>query len=221
MREYALTVLKFEGLYSAVFENRAVHYFLRFIPSLPELVMMGKLLHHVVEKRADGTQRFDRVIVDAPATGHAVTFFSVPQVLIDTLPPGSMASEARGFRDLLVDPRITVVALVSLPEELPVNETLELHDKLKDTVHLTPGLVILNGFVPPRFSDADLQALPPALREVARVQTVRAKLSAVAWGRLQAPGLPVLTVPRYMDSEFGRPTIERIATLLGGPGVPR
>ena len=44
MREYALMILRFESIYSAVFENRLVRYFLRFIPSLQELVMLGKIL---------------------------------------------------------------------------------------------------------------------------------------------------------------------------------
>jgi anion-transporting ArsA/GET3 family ATPase len=126
MREYALMILKFESLYSAVFENKAVQYFLRFIPSLQELVLLGKILYHLKEKLPDGRWRFERIIIDAPATGHAVTFFSVPQVLVDTLPAGTMAGEATWMRDFLVDPKVTTVVLVSLPEELPVNETLEL-----------------------------------------------------------------------------------------------
>ena len=50
MREYALMMLKFESIYSAVFENRVVRYFLRFIPSLQELVLLGKILFHLREK---------------------------------------------------------------------------------------------------------------------------------------------------------------------------
>ena len=54
MREYALMVLRFETLYKTVFENRLVRYFLRFIPSLQELVMLGKILYHLQEKLPDG-----------------------------------------------------------------------------------------------------------------------------------------------------------------------
>ena len=118
MREYALMMLKFESIYSAVFENRVVRYFLRFIPSLQELVLLGKILFHPKEKRPDGRWRFDRIIIDAPATGHAITFFSVPQVIVDTVPPGAMSTDAQWMRDFLVDPKTTGVVLVSLPEEL-------------------------------------------------------------------------------------------------------
>ena len=54
MREYALMVLRFETLYKTVFENRLVRYFLRFIPSLQELVLLGKILFHMQEKHPDG-----------------------------------------------------------------------------------------------------------------------------------------------------------------------
>jgi energy-coupling factor transporter ATP-binding protein EcfA2 len=220
MKEYALMVLKFESLYSAVFENKAVQYFLRFIPALQELVLLGKILFHLKEKRDDGSWRFERVIIDAPATGHAVTFFSVPQVLLDTLPPGAMASEALWMRDLLIDPEISAVVLVSLPEELPVNETLELSELLTTKVHLVPRLVVLNGFIAPRFEAADLEGLPPELADVARVHRVRAGISSAALARLGTLGLPVLKVPRVTEA-FGRGAIEQVAAQLAEPVVPR
>ncbi len=60
LREYAMMILKFESIYSAVFENRVVRYFLRFIPSMQELVLLGKILYHLREKRSDGSWRFER-----------------------------------------------------------------------------------------------------------------------------------------------------------------
>jgi len=103
MREYALMIVKFESIYNAVFENRLVRYFLRFVPSLQELVLLGKILFHLREKRPDGSHRFDRIIIDAPATGHAITFLSVPQVILDTVPPGPLADDATCMRNLLTD----------------------------------------------------------------------------------------------------------------------
>lgn len=220
MREYALMILKFESIYSAVFENRLVRYFLRFIPSLQELVLLGKILFHLKEKRPDGSWRFDQIIIDAPATGHAITFLSVPQVLLDTIPPGAMASEVTWMRDLLVDRETTAVVLVSLPEELPVNETLELHAALSGRVKMHPQLVVLNGFIDRRFTPADLPPeVPDALREVARVHEVRADMSFAAAERLATLGVPLVTVPRLYLPEFGKAAIEDIAKRLDG-GAP-
>lgn len=215
MREYALMILKFESLYNAVFENKVMQYFLRFVPSLQELVLLGKILFHLKETRADGSPRFERIIVDAPATGHAITFFSVPQVIIDTVPPGTMASEATWMRDFVIDPAITAVVLVSLPEELPVNETLELFETLKDKVKMHPRLVVLNAFIEARFSDEELNALPASLQPTMRAAAARASLSAQSLTRLKSLGLPVLPVPRLYVDDFARPAIEQIAAQLG------
>lgn len=159
MREYGLMVLRFETLYKTVFENRLVRQFLRFIPSLQELVLLGKIMFHLQEKLPDGRWRFDTVIMDAPATGHAISFLSVPQVLIQTVPPGPMAREAQKMRDLLVDPAVTAAVLVALPEEMPVNEALELHAALRDKVSLRTHAAVLNQAFPERFTEADLEAL--------------------------------------------------------------
>ncbi len=215
MREYALMMLKFESIYSAVFENRVVRYFLRFIPSLQELVLLGKILFHLKEKRPDGRWRFDRVIIDAPATGHAITFFSVPQVIVDTVPPGAMATDATWMRDLLIDPKTTGVVLVSLPEELPVNETLELHAALASKVKMQSSLVVLNGFVPLRFDASDAPE-SEGLKEIARHHTARANLSIVCLERLKTLGLRVVTVPRLFVPDFSRQAVEQVAAYLGG-----
>lgn len=217
MREYALMRLKFESVYNAVFENRLVRYFLRFIPSLQELVLLGKVLYHLKETRPDGTPRFDQLVVDAPATGHALTFLSVPQVLLDTIPPGAMANEVTWMRDLLVDAATTAVVLVSLPEELPVNETLELHAALTGRVKMHPRLVVLNGFIEPRFGSAELEAdVPPGLLAVARAHAHGAERSAEALRRLMALGLPVVTVPKLFLPEFGKAAIDLVAARLDG-----
>src|SRR5205085_9640327 len=135
-REYALMILKFESIYNAVFENRLVRYFLRFVPSLQELVLLGKILFHLKEKRPDGSWRFERIVIDAPATGHALTFFSVPTVNIDTVPPGALANDAKWMHEYLTEPSMTAAVLVSLPEEMPVNETIELASALNERVQI-------------------------------------------------------------------------------------
>lgn len=214
LKEYALMILKFESIYSAVFENRLVRYFLRFIPSLQELVLLGKILFHLKEKKKDGSWRFDRIVVDAPATGHAITFFSVPQVLLDTVPPGPLANEATWMRDLLTDPKTTAVVLVSLPEELPVNETIELHQALTTRVHLTPAVVVINGFVLPRFDAQSVRDVPADLAKLANEHLARAALSLSSRQKLETLKLPVLIVPRLFLPEFGRAAIEAVAAHL-------
>lgn len=218
LREYALMTLKFESIYSAVFENRLVRYFLRFIPSLQELVLLGKILFHAKETRGDGSPRFDKIIIDAPATGHAITFLSVPQVLLDTVPPGALASDAKWMRDLLTDPATTGAVLVSLPEELPVNETLELHAALRTRVKVSPALVVLNGFIDERFSADDVAGLAEPLHTTAKGHAARAALSAQCRAKLAACGTPLVTLPRLFTSPLDRGACEALGRAFLGEG---
>ncbi|HEY6004931.1 MAG TPA: ArsA-related P-loop ATPase, partial [Anaeromyxobacter sp.] len=121
MREYGIMVLKFRTIYEAVFENRLVRFFLRVVPSLAELVMLGKILYEAKAEEG-GRPRWDLVLVDAPATGHAVQLLRVPSALVDTVPGGPLRQDADWMEAMLVDPARTSVAIVTLPEEMPVNE---------------------------------------------------------------------------------------------------
>jgi anion-transporting ArsA/GET3 family ATPase len=215
LREYALMVLKFKSVYRAVFENRLVRYFLRFIPSVGELVMLGKVLYHVKEMQGAGP-RYEVVVMDAPATGHAVSFLQVPQVLLDTVSSGPLWSEAKWMRDLLVDPKATSAVLVSLPEEMPVNETLELEEALRKKVKVPTALVVLNGYIGPRFDERDLAALGgTALLSLGKNHFDRAQLSLDSRNRLErAVAAPVATVPRLYEQTQGMPMVERVADAL-------
>ncbi|MDY7228422.1 ArsA family ATPase [Hyalangium rubrum] len=213
MREYALMVLRFETLYKTVFENRVVRYFLRFIPSLQELVMLGKILYHLQEKLPDGRDRYETIVLDAPATGHAITFLNVPHVLLRTLPPGPMTREALKMRDLLVDPQVTAAVLVALPEELPVNEALELHSALRDQLRIRTHAAVLNATFTERFSEGDLEALSghPELYQAAKAHHDRAAQAVLSGMKLERNlHVPVHPVPRLFVSSFGRAAIEQV-----------
>jgi anion-transporting ArsA/GET3 family ATPase len=221
MREYALMILKFRSIYAAVFENRLVRYFLRAIPSLAETVLLGKMLYHVKELLPDGRPRYDLVIIDSPATGHGLTLLRLPQVLLATVPPGPMADEARWMQTMLTDPRQSAAVLVSLPEELPVNETLELSCALRDLVGMPRAALVLNGYVEPRLSPKErerLRSVPPALAPLAQAVLVRegrAELSERYAHRLAVDGeLPLVRVPFLFTRRVGRPEIDRISRIL-------
>lgn len=216
MREYVLSRIRIERVYRAVFENRLVRAFLRFVPSLAETVMLGKILWHL--RQTDGDRPWwDVLVVDAPATGHALTFLGVPQVLLDTLPPGTMAEEATWMRDLLVDPALTKALVVALPEELPIVESLELAAGLR-SLHLALMATVLNQATEPRFLPSELPALVPfpGLEALARTHLEQAELTKEARERLGAAGAPVLSLPRLYRGAMDRPGVEALgATLLG------
>jgi anion-transporting ArsA/GET3 family ATPase len=171
--------------------------------------------------RDDGSWKFDRIVIDAPATGHAITFFSVPQVILDTVPPGSLSTDAKWMRDLLTDPKVTAPVLVSLPEEMPVNETFELAAALATKVNMKPAAVVLNAFLQPRFQPAELASLAskPLLEQAARAYEERATMAQRERTRLTELGVPVCTTERLHLDPFGRAAIEELARQLASGGL--
>jgi anion-transporting ArsA/GET3 family ATPase len=223
MREYGLMVLKFRTIYDAVFENRMVRYFLKAIPSLAELVMLGKILHEArVEER--GRPRWDLVVVDAPATGHAVQLFRVPAVLVDTIPAGPLRRDAEWMRDLLLDPARTALSIVTLPEEMPVNESIELDAQVREILGVPRGVLFVNAMPEARFSAAErerlarLEAEPPPLGPAARAAVLQARRAEEAGRyahRVQAAvDLPAAVLPLLALDRWGLEAVERIAAAI-------
>src|SRR5438046_5012336 len=154
MREYALMILKYETLYRIAFENAAARYFLAAAPSLAEIVMLGKVWWHASQEMERGRLRWDMVILDAPATGHGLTFLTVPEVFLRLVTEGPLARDMRGMQSLLADPQKCQVCIVTLPEEMPANEAIELDQALRK--HGFPaGPLFLNGYFASRFSSQE------------------------------------------------------------------
>src|SRR5580692_10713916 len=112
------------------------------IPGIRDILVLGKIKQ--LEREGDA----DLILVDAPATGHAMTFLSSAQGLLDAARSGPVRAQAQDVVELLTDPRRCQVALVTLPEEMPVNEVVEAAFALEDKVGLTLGPVIVNACLP-------------------------------------------------------------------------
>jgi hypothetical protein len=100
-----------------------------------------------------------------------------------------------------------------MPEEMPVNEALELHAALRDTVHIRTHAAVLNAGFPERFTEADLEALAghPELHALAKAHHDRANQAVLAGTKLERNlHVPVHVVPRLFLPEFGRDAVEHV-----------
>jgi anion-transporting ArsA/GET3 family ATPase len=113
------------------------------IPGIRDVLVLGKV------KQIERSGIADLVLVDAPATGHTMTFLSSAGGLLDAARGGPVRAQAADVVDLLSDPTRCQVALVTLPEEMPVNEVVEAAYQLEDKVGIALGPVIVNGCYPP------------------------------------------------------------------------
>jgi len=222
MREYGLMIIRFETLYKIAFENPAARYFLAAAPSLAEIVMLGKVWWHAAHDMERGRLRWDLVILDAPATGHGLTFLTVPEVFLRLVQEGPLARDMRGMQSLLADPQKCSVCIVTLPEEMPANEAIELDRALQK--HGFPvGPLFLNAHFSSRFTPQELAQvtrggpLLAAAGEAADNHESRAALSAHYEGVLRdTVRRKLLPVPFLFERSFGLQAIEKIAGTIGG-----
>ena len=147
LAEYGMMILRWKSVYEMVFENRVSKAFLRAIPGLDDYALLGKVWFHTTEEKR-GKPVWDTVVFDMPASGHSVSMLRVPWVIVDTVPEGPLTRDARAIKALLCDPVRTAAVLVTLAEEMPVNEALELET-------FNPDAVFEEGAAAPAAEDAE------------------------------------------------------------------
>jgi len=130
IREYFIDHLKMRLLYNLVIENKHVQRLIHAAPGVQELFFLGRLFWLICLSEEIRGTRFDRVIVDAQATGHGVSLFTVAPTIAQFGMTGPLASECERVAKMLADPKLVGSMLVTLPEELPVEETLEFLPRL-------------------------------------------------------------------------------------------
>lgn len=159
LEEYGKMTLKVRALYKTVFDNRYTRTFFRAVPGIHDWSMLGKAWWHTTETLGDGSPRFDSVLLDAPATGHGLDMLRVPKVIVEIVPPGLLRRDAERAWTMFQDPRQTGVVLVTLPEEMPATETIELATALRGELSLPLYGLVINGVLPALFSKEERAAL--------------------------------------------------------------
>ncbi|MCG8589854.1 MAG: chromosome partitioning protein [Proteobacteria bacterium] len=166
LAEYLSLQLPVRGLVRSALSNRAFHQLMDAAPGWRELITLGKVWHLEQQREPDGRPRFDLLVIDAPATGHGLTFLDVPRVVVSAVRAGPLRRNAARVEALVKDAERTVVLPVALGEELPVQETAELVERVRKDMGVAVDRVVLNALVPPPFPtgfedlDQRLRALP-------------------------------------------------------------
>lgn len=218
LREYGEMVIKLGALARAVFENKYTKTFFRATPGLYEWAMLGKAWWHTTETREDGSNRFDVVLLDAPATGHGLDMLRVPKVILDVVPPGVLRRDAEAAWAMFRDPSQSGVVVVTLPEEMPTTETIELVSGIRGELGLPVLSLVINGVLEPLFTPEEREALlaDPALLDIGAPgrsagtsesaivagarRAVRERVQAESLSRLErALDLPKVRLPFLFD----------------------
>jgi anion-transporting ArsA/GET3 family ATPase len=228
MREYVLLQLKVRAMRDMLFRSRIFNYLAAATPGLRELVTIGKIWELAQPDRKVKTGRkYDLVIVDAPATGHGIGFLQTPRTFAAIARVGPIHSQAQQLDRLITDQEHTGTAIVSLPEEMPVNETAALEHDLREDVGVAVDRIYMNGVYPQRFSNEEAERLAAlaadedgngiraaaraAVSEHGRARSQRAQLARLR-RRVDAP---VKVLPFLFEPELGVDAARRLARKLG------
>jgi anion-transporting ArsA/GET3 family ATPase len=225
LTEYLELQLRVRPLARMIVRNSGFQRLLDAAPGWRELITLGKLWH-LESRRTGDAPTWELLIVDAPATGQGLSLLSVPGVVLDTVRLGPLRRHTDRVQELIQDPARTLVVPVTLPEELPVIETRQLVQGVRE-LGIAIGPVVANGVEPPleiaqlerllaAIGDPPPPPLPPvaALREIADHCMRRAALQKGFLDQLRAAGGPLLALPQLTEGVEDRRGVEQLADAL-------
>jgi anion-transporting ArsA/GET3 family ATPase len=158
-------------------------------PGVKEILTVGKVCWEVRES-VEGRADWDIVIVDAAATGHVVAQLDSPRAIRELVQVGPVRTQTEWMVELLADPAITALNVVTSPEEMPVSETIELVASARENLDVTLGTVVVNRVLPEPFTRGD-EPVFSALRAPAATAALSDEIGSGAEAVLDAAGLAV------------------------------
>ena len=209
---------------------RAFEFVATAAPGVREILIVGKLCYEVRERN------WDLIVVDASPTGHIVGQLAAPQAINDLVSIGPVRQQTGWILDILSDPFLTGVCIVATPEEMPVNETIELAGRVREETSVSLAAIVVNRVLPELFGrgeeavfdglaepdraaalakgvDGDVQ---PVLDGAGLAVTMR-RTGATHLERLRAavdPAVPMLYVPYLFARSHGLRATRQVAAAL-------
>jgi len=123
-------------------------------PGVKEILTVGKVCWELRES-LHGRADWDLIVVDAAATGHVVSQLDAPRAIQELVQVGPVRNQTDWMVELLSDAALTALNVVTAPEEMPVNETIELVANARAQLSVPLGVVIVNRVLPELFTYAD------------------------------------------------------------------
>jgi anion-transporting ArsA/GET3 family ATPase len=233
LEEYLQLQIKIKPVYDLMFKNRIFTYFAAATPGLRELVTIGKVWELAqLDRRVKKGAKYDLVIVDAPATGHGVGILRTPKTFGDIARVGPVKRQADAIYDFITNEDLTSVCAVAWPEEMPVNETLDLRRSLQQELGLDLDRIFMNGLYPELFSDEEAALLrervdgdaaangagSPVLRAALRAAVSEHRRATAQQEQLERlrseSGEEVLALPFLFRPQIDMEAVEELADVI-------
>ncbi len=222
--EWAGRLIRPRALLDLAVGSNSFSGFINAAPGGRELLTITKAAELSREDRWDDqAQRYQPVILDAPASGHALAMLRTPTTFAEIARVGPIASQAREVESLLADPTRCAIVLATTLEETPVNETIELEIALTTQLGREINLIVANGLANDDLSDLELAQLGKASEnlDATVVEAVRSvhskeKLQRDQLARLlESVTAPVIELPAITGHAIGPDEVDSLAAALG------
>ncbi|NOY70532.1 MAG: ArsA family ATPase [Deltaproteobacteria bacterium] len=201
-------------------KSRLFDYLLAATPGLKEIMTLGRIWRWFTGGPDKDGPAFDRIIVDAPATGHGLSLLSLPKNLGDMIRVGPIAAQVEDIRKLVTDSSRTAVTVATLPEELPVNETLEMMAAAKRDVGVDVSPIFINSVYPDIFTSEESEDIKRFFPDrgqtrlikswVNRCQSQQAYIDQI----LANVTCPVIRLPFFFTNELSTQEVRKLSWSL-------
>ena len=233
LEDFLQGVLPIRAFRQRLLQSRSFSILAAAAPGIEEFLALAKIAEfEAMRIRLRRRPRYDLVIVDAPATGHSLALLSTAKTLMEMLPIGPIGKTAEEVNRLLVDSRRTAAVIVTIPEEMAVNETIEISSGLSRSGALTVGPVIANAVWPDRFTADEARWLmssaldgSDALVAAGRYHVEKRRRAEEQLARLRTElRVEPVELPFVVNATLDRPHLRRLVAALDTayppPGVP-
>ncbi len=157
LEEYLRLVVPGGMLLKAVFASRLYQFFVQAAPGLRELMALGKVFYDAGQIDAKASAR-RIIIVDAPASGQAISLLKMPTAARSTFGDSVVGKEARNISRMMRDRRNCAIIQVTTADGLSISETIDTHAQLT-SMHLAPAAVLFNRTPPSDFDSGYVATL--------------------------------------------------------------
>ena len=208
-RDFIVIHLGFAKLFDRVFTKSIVRSFITMLPGVAELTLLGRLFYF---SELDEKNQFDHIILDGYASGHFLALLKTPDSVLNSGMVGPVIAETKKVRDYIFDADKTAIVVVAMLEDLIVSESLDLCERLREELQLTPAAMFLNRCLPsimPKPIHTNESVLPSNIdryfqnkraAQIAALNILRAGLQAPAMRRIRDFPVHMLTDTGYLPT---------------------
>ena len=236
LHEYVGLQLKIGGAARLLLNNRLLNYFLNTAPGWRELITVGKIWHlHDMKVKWSNQKRFDLIVVDSPATGHGLSFLKVPSVFMNIIKMGRMQGQTADVQAMLTDPAISLLNVVTLPEEMPVSESITLLNTARDELGIPTGFTFVNSMYPPLFDETAQESFDRFMQDEKALERLRGLFPDRAAGIFSALanrqarveqsrfyedlvrekiGPPIVRIPHLFPGRVDKEGVQKVAQII-------